>query len=144
MSTLQVLTCTHQDANLLAELRARAMKDSLEAIGRYDEQRVRNRLLANFVAGNTYQLRMDNQLVGFYVIHQREDHMYLDHFYIDPTFQGQGLGHKVLTDILQQAHASAQPVRLGALRNSRANEFYRRHGFIQTHEDEFDIFYQWG
>ncbi|AJQ93708.1 putative acyltransferase [Gynuella sunshinyii YC6258] len=128
---------------MLAELRARAMKDSLEAIGRYDEQRVRNRLLENFVVGDTYKVLMDQQLAGFYVIHLREDHLYLDHLYIDPAFQGHGLGHKILTDIQQQARSLNLPVRLGALRDSRANKFYRRHGFIQTHEDAFDIFYQW-
>lgn len=32
-------------------------------------------------------------------------------------------------------------VSLGALRDSPSNRFYQRHGFVQTAEDEWDIYY---
>lgn len=41
------------------------------------------------------------------------------------------------------AYRAGKSIRLNALRGSRSNAFYRRHGFTQTDEDEWDIYYIW-
>ena len=61
--------------------------------------------------------------------------------YILPEHQGQGIGATVLRDFFTSADAQGMPVRLGALRGSDSNRFYSRHGFVQTSEDEWDIYY---
>ena len=71
-----------------------------------------------------------------------DDHLYLKHFYLHPDFQSQGLGGRVISSIKRQAAASGLPIRLGALRNSRSNNFYQKHGFTYTHEEEWDIYYE--
>jgi hypothetical protein len=43
--------------------------------------------------------------------------------------------------ILQEADRLGLAVSLGALRDSDSNRFYRRHGFVQTGESEWDIDY---
>lgn len=132
-----------EDGTALAELRAQAMKASLMALGRYDEQRVRRRFLDTFVPQDTRLILREEALLGFYVLRQRDDHYYLDHLYVQPQYQGEGIGGKVLTLIIQMAREHKLPVRLGALRGSPANDFYRKNGFRQTHEDEFDIYYEY-
>ena len=120
---LQFVECTRDDASELAELRARAMEPSLRKVGRFDEQRVRSRFLDSFVTENTRKIVADDVLCGFYVLKRNSDHHYLDHLYVDPEFQGQGIGHAVMREVLRESEASGLPVRLGALRESRANEF---------------------
>ena len=71
-----------------------------------------------------------------------EDHIYLDHLYFYPNYQNLGLGGSLVTKIKQQAKASGLPIRLGALRESLSNEFYKKHGFVCTHAEEWDIFYE--
>ncbi|MFG1495460.1 GNAT family N-acetyltransferase [Saccharospirillum sp. HFRX-1] len=118
------------------------MQPSLELLGRFDEQRVRQRLLSTFQPDDTQKIFYQDKLVGFYVLLDKVDHLYLDHFYIDPEFQGLGIGGVVITEIKKLAQQKQQPIRLGALKGSDSNKFYRRHGFQQTHESDFDIYYQ--
>lgn len=118
------------------------MRPSLEALGRYDGSRVRRRFLDSFVPEETVKLVSVGEVIGFYVVRDREDHIYLDHLYIDPKHQNKQLGKGVLERVIAYATSQGKPVKLGALRGSRANEFYLKHGFRKTHEDEFDIYYQ--
>ena len=131
------------DGNLLAEVRALAMKPSLLKLGRYDESRVRNRFLDNFVPESTFKIMKSNDLLGFYVVLIREDHHYLDHLYIKPEHQNKNLGKTVLNRVIKNAQKDNLPLRLGALKGSRSNDFYIKNDFIKTHEDEFDIYYEY-
>ncbi|MFY0666261.1 MAG: GNAT family N-acetyltransferase [Natronospirillum sp.] len=129
-----------QDA--LAELRIAAMKPSLEAVGRFDPERARARFLDTFDRDATRKIEVDGVLAGFYVVKDNGDHLYLDHMYIRPELQGNGLGSLILKRIMAEAKERGLPLRLGALRGSRSNQFYKSHGFVQTHEAEWDIYYE--
>jgi len=130
------------DAHALADLRAEAMKPSLVALGRFDENRVRTRFLDTFVAQDTMKMIDHDELVGFYVVRERSDHLWLDHLYIKPKYQEKQLGKDALDRVIALAKEQALPIRLGALKGSRSNGFYLKNGFKQTHEDEFDIYYE--
>jgi len=65
----------------------------------------------------------------------------LEHLYLLPAECGQGLGSQVMRHIIAQADAAGLALRVGALRGSDANRFYRRHGFVQVAETEWDIDY---
>lgn len=131
-----------EDGNQLAELRALAMRESLEHIGRYNPVRVRERFLSNFLPENTVKVFDENQLIGFYVLIEKVDHYFLDHFYIQPTAQGKGHGSIVIKKIMGVAAEKNKPIRLGALKGSRSNKFYLSHNFRKTHEEEFDNYYE--
>ena len=134
---------TQEEAERLADLRAIAMKPSLEALGRYDVNRVRNRFLDTFLISDTFKIMMNNELVGFYVLRDKRDHFYLDHLYIHPNFQNLKLGKRVLNIIIEKARERGISIRLGALRNSPSNRFYLKNGFLKIAEDEFDIYYEY-
>ena len=140
---MEIASVAVEEGPALAEIRAKAMKPSLEAIGRFREERARSRFLATFVPAETKKIIENHQLVGFFVVRNKPDHLYLDHLYIEPTMQGKGLGAQVIAWVKAIAQEIDLPIRLGALKGSKANEFYRAHGFLQTHEDEFDIYYEW-
>lgn len=127
----------------LAELRIAAMRPSLEAVGRFDPDRARSRFLNNFCREATRKVEVDERLAGFYVVKDNIDHLYLDHMYIRSEFQGNGLGSLILKGIIVEAQERGLPLRLGALRGSRSNQFYQSHGFVQTHEEEWDIYYEY-
>ncbi|WP_268998748.1 GNAT family N-acetyltransferase [Paraburkholderia sejongensis] len=74
-------------------------------------------------------------------IRPQEDSWVLDHLYVLPEHQRKGIGAAVLRDVFAQADAKRVPIHLGALRGSDSNRFYQRHGFIQTDEAEWDIYY---
>lgn len=138
----QVVAVTEGDKDALARLRISAMQESLEAVGRFDPVRARARFVDGFDREATRKILIAGQLAGFYVVKENIDHLYLDHFYIAPAYQGKGIGASVLTSLVLSARERMLPLRLGALRGSRSNHFYQSHGFVPTHEDEWDIYYE--
>ena len=140
---LTTITATIDDLPLLVELRVRAMQPSLQAIGRFNPVRARERFKKSFVAQNTIKLMQEDQLVGFYVLLSKEDHLWLDHLYIEPKYQGVGLGGVILDKLKQVADEANQPLRLGALKQSRANDFYLKQGMLKIEEQQWDNIYQW-
>jgi GNAT superfamily N-acetyltransferase len=134
-------TTTHSDVDTLVAIRIAAMRESLERIGRFDPQRARERFLTSFDPALCRFIEINGVQSGFIVIRPQEDHWLLDHLYILPEYQGKGIGAAVLRDVFANADAQRMPIRLGALRGSDSNRFYQRHGFVQTDEAEWDIYY---
>lgn len=132
---------TKSDADCLAELRVRAMEESLEAVGRFDPIRAKNRFLENFDPLFTREILVNTERVGFIVVKEVEDYLYLDHLYIDPQYQSKGFGAAVLKQVFNDADIRNRAIRLGALKESRSNDFYRRHGFVFTNSSEWDNYY---
>lgn len=130
------------DAEALATLRVAAMRPSLERIGRFDEQRARQRLLADFDPTLTRWIVLDGERVGFLVLRPQPDAWLLDHLYLQPGRQGQGIGTVVMQQLLAEADAAGAALRVGALRGSDANRFYQRHGFVLVEEGEHDLYYR--
>ena len=129
------------DFDELVALRIAAMRASLEHVGRFDPERARERLRKSFYPEHSEFIVIDGQRVGFYTFRPAEDGFYLDHLYVHPSHQSRGVGSHVLHHLISQSDARQFPVHLGALRDSPSNRFYRRHGFTQATEDEWDIYY---
>jgi GNAT superfamily N-acetyltransferase len=132
---------TSDDVETLVQIRIEAMRESLERLGRFDPARARERFLASFDPAFCRFILVDEIKAGFVLLRPQSDHLLLDHLYIAPAHQGNGVGAAVLHAVLAEADALALPVRLGALRDSDSNRFYRRHGFVKTAESEWDIYY---
>lgn len=139
---MKFLQASVEDGIALAELRVLAMRKSLEALGRFDPIRVRQRFLDTFDSSETQKVICSGKAVGFFVMRIRPDHILLDHLYIHPEHQSSGFGGRVVDFVKAEAKSRNLDVRLGALRGSQSNEFYLKKGFEKTHEDEWDIYYQ--
>ena len=127
------------DFDAMARLRALAMRPSLERLGRYDPERSRQRLQAGFAPERMRWICLAGERVGFYSLWREDDAWRLDHLYLHPSAQGRGVGSAVMHHVLAQALGA--PMRVTVLRDSESNAFYRRHGFAQTGESEWDIEY---
>ena len=132
---------SRSDGDLLADLRVRAMKESLEAVGRFDPIRAKSRFLDNFDPLLTREVLLNDERVGFVVVKEVENHLYLDHLYIDPQHQSKGIGAAVLKQVFDIADASKKAIKLGALKESRSNDFYKSQGFVFTESSEWDNYY---
>ncbi|WP_418316372.1 GNAT family N-acetyltransferase [Piscinibacter sakaiensis] len=130
------------DFEALFALRMAAMRESLERAGHFDPQRARERLCRGFLPAHTRHILQDGELVGFVVVHPRDEDWLLDHLYIHPNAQGQGIGSWVLEQVLRDADAKAKAVSVTALKHSAANRFYLRHGFVLQAEGEWDLYYR--
>lgn len=132
---------TAADFDELVVLRIAAMRDSLERVGRFDPERARERLRKSFHPGHSQFVVLDGQRIGFHTFRPAGGDFYLEHLYIHPNHQSRGIGSYVIRNLLARSDALRMPVHLGALRDSPSNRFYQRHGFVQTREEEWDIYY---
>ncbi|WP_327351165.1 GNAT family N-acetyltransferase [Streptomyces sp. NBC_01304] len=128
------------DVEPIAELRAVVMRPDLERLGRFDEQRVRQRFREAFAPEHTSVVLSGGVFAGSVALRPGEDEQWLEHFYLDPTVQGQGLGSAVLRTLLARTDADGLPVRLNVLQGSAARRLYARHGFTVEAQDPVDVF----
>ncbi|WP_132192166.1 MULTISPECIES: GNAT family N-acetyltransferase [Kribbella] len=128
------------DVAPLAELRAVVLRADLERLGRYDEERVRQRLRDGFDPAHTWVIEVGGALAGCVALRPAEDAHWLEHFYLAPHLQGSGIGSGVLRDLLDRCDRSGVPVRLNVLQGSPARRLYERHGFTLVAEDPVDVF----
>lgn len=130
------------DFEELAGLRLAAMRESLVRLGRFDPERSRERFRNSFRPDQTHWILVDGRRAGFYALRPIEEGRHLDHLYVHPLCQSRGVGTFAMQQALSQSDALGLPVTLGALRGSDANRFYLRFGFVQTGEDEWDVYYR--
>lgn len=129
------------DFEALLALRIAAMREGLERLGRFEPDRVRERLGRSFSPGNTRHILLDGQRVGFLAVTRGESLWRLDHLYVDPACAGQGVGGWALVQVLNAADKERVAVALTALKRSDANRFYERHGFRCVDESDWDAHY---
>ena len=126
------------DAQWVAELRAEVMYPDLQRLGRWDPVRVRERFLGAFRPRLTKIIRLDGADIGSIAVRPEADARWIEHFYLSPELQSQGIGSAVLKS--QLALGAGRPFRLNVLQGSRARALYERHGFTVDHEDAVDVF----
>jgi GNAT superfamily N-acetyltransferase len=127
------------DFEPMLALRIEALRESLERLGRFNPDVARARLESQFRPEWMRHLVSGGERVGYFTVEPREGELRLHHLYLRPGAQGQGIGAWVI----DQLKAQGQPITLAALRESRANDFYKRHGFRVVEEQDFDIEYRW-
>jgi GNAT superfamily N-acetyltransferase len=127
------------DFEAMLALRIEALRESLERLGRFNPDVARARLKSQFRPEWMQHLVVDGERVGYFTVEPREGELRLHHLYLRADRQGQGIGAWVL----DQIKARGLPITLAALRESRANDFYLRHGFQVVEEQAFDIEYRW-
>ncbi|WP_457326058.1 GNAT family N-acetyltransferase [Roseateles sp. P5_E11] len=139
MLTLHTETVRAADFEDMLALRIAALRESLERLGRFNPDVARARLKSQFRPEWMQHLIVDGERVGYFTVEPRDGELRLHHLYLRADRQGQGIGAWVL----DQIKAQGLPITLAALRESRANDFYLRHGFKVVEEQDFDIEYRW-
>ena len=140
MADWDIRPATAADTEAVAELRAVVMRADLERLGRYDEHRVRQRFRDGFDPAHTWVIEAGGEFAGCVALRPAENAHWLEHFYLDPQFQGGGIGSGVLRELLERCDGESVLVRLNVLQGSPARRLYERHGFRVETEDAVDVF----
>lgn len=139
MTTWEFRAAGQADAEWMAELRAVVMRPDLERLGRFDPVRVRTRFLDAYVPEATRVVMVDGADAGLVAVRPERDETWIEHFYLDPSVQGRGIGGAVLSALLAEG-AAGGAFRLNVLQGSPARRLYERHGFVAHAADEIDVF----
>lgn len=145
--TPSLAAVTVDDFEAMLAIRIEALRESLERLGRFDPARARERLAAGFAPEHMRHIVIDGERAGFITLRPLPAHtpptLQIDHLYIRPEHQGQGVGAWALNWAKAQATERGCDITLSALKQSAANRFYLRQGFVQVAEGDFDVDYRW-
>ncbi|MBK0420797.1 GNAT family N-acetyltransferase [Leucobacter sp. CSA2] len=131
---------TREDADWMAELRARVMRPDLERLGVFSETRVRERFLTAFAPAHTRVIVVDGRDAGLVALRPGEDGLWIEHFSLRPEVQGRGIGAAVFAALLADPVDQGATLRLNVLQGSPARRLYERHGFVLDSEDAVDVY----
>lgn len=106
----------------------------------WDEEYQRNIHQLRWDEKTFHKIFLEDKPIGVVAIDEYADHIRFGEFYIEPKYQGKGLGSKVLKMVLDQAGKKALPVRLEYLKWNPVGSLYKRFGFTITHETEIHYF----
>ena len=140
MADWELRPAQEADVEQIAELRAVTLRPDLERLGRYDDQRARQRLRDGFMVEHTWVIEVEGEFAGCIALRPADDGYWLEHFYIDPRLQGRGIGSAVLAKQLERCDRELVMVRVNVLHGSGARRLYERHGFTVVTETPIDIF----
>ena len=125
------------DFEPLLLLSIRVLRADLERLGRFRPELRRERFRAIFQPATLSAIEVAGECVGCIGAEPRADHLHIHAFYVQPAFQGCGLGAAVLARVTGQY--ARLPVRIEVLKGSAALGFWQRQGFGSSGEEDFDL-----
>jgi GNAT superfamily N-acetyltransferase len=121
----------------MLSLSIRVLRADLERLGRFKPELRRERFRAAFHPATLLAIEVAGECVGCIGAAPHADHLHIHAFYVQPEFQGRGLGAAVLARVTGQY--ARLPVRIEVLKGSTALGFWQRQGFGQSGEQDFDL-----
>ena len=125
------------DFEPLLSLSIRVLRADLERLGRFRPELRRERFRAVFQPATLSAIEVAGECIGCVGAEPRSDHLHIHAFYVQPEFQGCGLGAAVLARVTGQY--ARLPVRIEVLKGSAALGFWQRQGFRKSGEVDFDL-----
>jgi ribosomal protein S18 acetylase RimI-like enzyme len=88
---------------------------------------------------STRVIIFDSEDVGWISVTSDNGGVKVEQIYLSPRLQNKGIGSRIISDIITEAHASGRRVTLSTAKINPAIRLYERLGFRQTGETEFKI-----
>ncbi len=127
----RLLRATADDQRWLDQLRRSIYRELfIAAFGSWDEARHVRDTNECWDRGHISLIEVGGQRVGMIQILDQTGLVEIGELQIQPSHQNYGIGSRILSDIVDQAHKRGRAVELSvALNNERAYEFFQRCGF---------------
>jgi ribosomal protein S18 acetylase RimI-like enzyme len=130
-----------QDVARLAEIAAAAYAPYVPRIGRQPAPKTADYAAA--VAADEVWVAVAGEVIaGLVVLVPADNHLLLENVAVDPAYQGQGIGARLL-EVAEEVAAAAGRTEIRLYTNAAMTEniaYYPRHGYIETHRGRDDGF----
>jgi ribosomal protein S18 acetylase RimI-like enzyme len=88
-------------------------------------------------------VEIDGTPIGVVSTEIKRDCLYMSELQLLPEYQGQGIGSIIVKEQMAVAKSLNLPLRLVVLRENRAQDLYRRLGFMTTGTTEIHVKMEW-
>lgn len=124
-----------EDFAFLWEVRRSSMKQYLEQTwGSWDEPLQRKQFQASLLEFPHRIIEWQGRRIGILACQKFPGWIMLNRIFLLPQAQKQGIGSRIIGEILNSARAQRLPVRLRVLKVNPARRLYERLGFVITEE----------
>ncbi len=122
------------DYGFCRQLAFSAMRDLVERTVGWDEYRMDMHFARQWNLGEVSIVTLKARDIGWVQRRSAHEATTLLNLFLLPADQGRGIGGAILQQLLAQAGKQGKTVTLSVMKRNRALGFYRRHGFVVTHE----------
>ena len=133
MTVIALRSATAADSEFCFELHKAAMAEYVTAIWGWDEQRQRDFHTRGFAPGHWQIITADGTDAGILIVDYRPAEIYLARIEIFPSYQGHGIGTRLIGALADEAQQNGQDLVLDVLAvNHRAQALYQRLGMTEV------------
>lgn len=126
---IQLRPATQTDSAFCYQVKKAAMEDYVTQVWGWDEAFQQEFHRRDFELRRPDVVVYEGQGIGTIEVVEHEDHIHLGEFYLLPQFQRQGIGTRLLQQVLERAQRAGLAVRLEVLKVNPAQALYQRQGF---------------
>jgi len=129
------------DYDFVKNLHHLTLKEYIEPIWGWDETEQDQALRKWFNPAKVKIIQDINKEIGIVVVIHRQKDIFFESISIIPGYQKQGLGTKIIKNIIDEAKKKQMPIVLQVLKtNHKAKKLYERLGF-KVYDDKNEHFY---
>ena len=133
MTSVVLRPATPADSEFCFQLHKAAMGGYITAIWGWDEQRQRDSHTRSFSPGRWQIITADGTDIGMIDVEYRPAEIYLSRIEIHPKYQGDGIGTRLISALIDEAGQNGQDLVLDVLTvNHRAQALYQRLGMTEV------------
>jgi GNAT superfamily N-acetyltransferase len=116
------------------------MRWIIESLFGWDQVREEENFARFFKLDEARIITADGRSVGWIQEQVDDTRINLGSFYVMQEMQRRGIGTQVLRTLLAHAADQSKAITLAVIKINPARDFYERHGFRITHEDEHKFY----
>ncbi len=142
-SSLKLRRARQGDYDFAEGLYLDSMKSLLTELGAWNEQEVLSKFKHYFEPDHARIISVDGTDAGWLQVSETKHDINLDQIYIAEGFRRQGIGSRLIGDLLATAETKKKPILLSLVCNNPALGLYQRFGFRTVGQDDNRLHMRW-
>jgi ribosomal protein S18 acetylase RimI-like enzyme len=143
-STITLRAATIEDLGFAGQVYLETMRYITDRLPQFDEGQHMAKFAERFLPDEVRIVVEGGKDIGWLQVSETNGEIFLKQIFLQPPFQGRGIGSQLIADLIERSHQTRKPVRLGVAKSNPAVQLYRRLGFQLTSEDEFKYYMEKG
>src|SRR6266852_9515439 len=125
---ISLRSATAEDLPFARDIYLGAMRYITDRLPDWDEARHIANFAERFLLDEVRIIVQDEKDVGWLQASETEDEIFLKQIFLQPGSQRQGIGSKLIADLVERGSQTSKAVRLGVVKINPAVALYKRHG----------------